>query len=142
MSRRELRENIFKLLFLRGFRQEEEMPEQLALYFEEMEETQDKDRRYIEEKLEKVTKCLTELDQTINHVSSGWKTSRMSKVDLTILRLAVYELKYDEDVPVKVATKRWNWRKNSARMSPPPLSMESSVRLPESCSDGTEHLFG
>ena len=103
MSRRELRENIFKLLFLRGFRQEEEMLEQLALYFEEMEETQEKDRRYIEEKLEKVTKCLTELDQTINHVSSGWKTSRMSKVDLTILRLAVYELKYDEDVPVKVA---------------------------------------
>ena len=79
------------------------MPEQLALYFEEMEETQEKDRRYIEGKLEKVTRCLTELDQTINHVSSGWKTSRMSKVDLTILRLAVYELKYDEDVPVKVA---------------------------------------
>ena len=49
------------------------MPEQLALYFEEMEETQEKDRRYIEEKLEKVTKCLTELDQTINHVSSAGK---------------------------------------------------------------------
>lgn len=103
MSRRELRENIFKLLFLRGFRQEEEMPEQLALYFDEMQEAQEKDRRYIEEKLEKVTKRLQELDETINSVSSGWKTSRMSKVDLTILRLAVYEAKYDEDVPVKVA---------------------------------------
>ena len=34
---------------------------------------------------------------------TGWKTSRMNKVDLSILRLAVYEMKYDEDVPVGVA---------------------------------------
>ena len=39
----------------------------------------------------------------LNEHATGWKTSRMNKVDLSILRLAVYEMKYDEDVPVGVA---------------------------------------
>ena len=60
MGRREMREHIFKLLFVSEFNEAEEM-------------------------------------------STGWKTKRMSKVDLNILRLAVYEMKYDEDVPTKVA---------------------------------------
>ena len=38
-----------------------------------------------------------------NAVAKGWKTSRMGKVDLTIIRLAVYELKYEEDIPTGVA---------------------------------------
>ncbi len=103
MSRRELRENIFKLLFLQGFHQEEEMPEQLALYFEEMEELKGAQREYIETKYKNTADRIQELDAVIDGVSTGWKTSRMSKVDLTILRLAVYEMKYDEEVPVKVA---------------------------------------
>ena len=36
-------------------------------------------------------------------MAKGWKTGRMGKAELAILRLAVYEMKYDEDVPVKVA---------------------------------------
>lgn len=44
-----------------------------------------------------------EIDQLINENVTGWKTGRMNKVDLSILRLAVYEMKWDEDVPVKVA---------------------------------------
>ena len=46
---------------------------------------------------------LEELDQLINEQVTGWKTSRMNKVDLTVLRLAVYEIKWDEDVPLGVA---------------------------------------
>ena len=46
---------------------------------------------------------LEDIDAIINEVSTGWKTSRMSKVDLTIIRLAVYEIKFDEDVPASVA---------------------------------------
>ena len=46
---------------------------------------------------------LDEIDSLINEAAKGWKTSRMGKVDLTILRLAVYEMNYDPDVPVKVA---------------------------------------
>ena len=44
-----------------------------------------------------------EIDALLNTVSEGWKTSRMNRVDLTIMRLAVYEIKWDEDVPTGVA---------------------------------------
>lgn len=44
-----------------------------------------------------------ELDASIEKASPGWKLSRMSRVDLAILRLALYELRYDESIPVKVA---------------------------------------
>ena len=46
---------------------------------------------------------MAEIDKTIDEKSTGWKTSRMGKVELTILRLAVYEMLFDEDVPVTVA---------------------------------------
>ena len=46
---------------------------------------------------------LAEIDEAIDAVAEGWKTGRMGKVGLTLIRLAVYEMKYDEDVPVGVA---------------------------------------
>ena len=46
---------------------------------------------------------IDEIDTLINEHTTGWKTGRMNKVDLTILRLAVYEMKWDEDVPTGVA---------------------------------------
>ena len=46
---------------------------------------------------------LPQIDELLNEASDGWKVSRMGKADLTILRLAVYEMQYDEDVPVGVA---------------------------------------
>ena len=46
---------------------------------------------------------LKEIDESINAAARGWKTSRMGKVDLTLIRLAVYEIKYEEDIPVGVA---------------------------------------
>ena len=54
-------------------------------------------------KFEKIREHLEEIDQLLNETSKGWKTSRMNKVDLNVLRLAVYELKYDEEVPTGVA---------------------------------------
>lgn len=103
MGRRELREHIFKLLFVSEFNQKEEMPQQMQLYFDQLEELHEKDEAYMNEKFEKVKEKVKEIDDLINTSATGWKTSRMSKVDLAILRLGIYEMKYDEDVPVKVA---------------------------------------
>lgn len=103
MGRREMREHIFKLLFMNDFNQSEEMTEQLEMYFAGLEELKDKDEKYMAEKFEHVKEQMKEIDEMISSSSKGWKVSRMSKVDLNILRLAVYEIKFDEDVPVKVA---------------------------------------
>ena len=102
MKRREMREHIFKLLFMGEFNTVEEMPEQSSLYFETLEELSPQEEEYMRGKYEKVLEHVEEIDELLNKVSSGWKVNRMSKVDLNILRLAVYEMKYDEDVPFKV----------------------------------------
>ena len=103
MGRREMREHIFKLLFLREFNEAEEMPEQIKLYFDEMEDLGPDQQTYMENKYDRIQEHLEEIDRILNEKSTGWKTKRMSKVDLNILRLAVFEMKYDEDVAVKVA---------------------------------------
>ena len=103
MNRRELREHIFKLLFMKEFAGEGEMPQQLELYFESLAPLHSNDQEYMYKKYSLVQEMLPEIDEMLNEASSGWKTSRMSKVDLAILRLAAYEMKYDEEVPVKVA---------------------------------------
>ena len=103
MKRTEQREHIFKLVFGSEFYGGEEMPEQIELYFQQLEDTREKDREYIQAKAQAVAGRKEEIDALINDCVSGWKTSRMNKVDLTVLRLAVYEMKWDEDVPVSVA---------------------------------------
>lgn len=103
MKRTELREHIFKVLFGVEFNAEQEMPEQLQLYFEQLEDAREKDLDYIRTKSSKIAEKIAEIDSLINEHTIGWKTSRMNKVDLTILRLAVYEMKWDEDVPTGVA---------------------------------------
>ncbi len=103
MSRTELREHIFRMLFRIEFNSAEEMKEQEGFYFEDLEEATGKDQEYILDKYRAIVDKKEEIDTLLNEVSEGWKTSRMNRVDLTIMRLAVYEIKWDEDVPTGVA---------------------------------------
>ncbi len=112
MSRRENREHIFKMLFGIEFYDEDEMPEQMDLYFEQVldDELQnhpafvsEESRNYIRQKAALIAKKVPEIDESINQIATGWKTGRMGKAELTILRLAVYEMKYDDEIPVGVA---------------------------------------
>ena len=104
MSRRVLREQLFKLLFRVEFNDIEEMQEQCSLFFDDIDNPiEEKDMDFIQKKFDSIMDRLAELDEQINAKAKGWTTDRMGKVDLTILRLAVYEIRYDEDVPDKVA---------------------------------------
>ena len=103
MTRREIREQVFKMLFRVEFYNQEEMSEQIALCEDDACNWKEKDKTYIFEKVEKISEKLEEIDAKINEVSEGWKTGRRGKVDLTLIRLAVYERLYEEDVPAKVA---------------------------------------
>lgn len=103
MRRRELREQIFKLLFRVEFNSIEDMSEQERLFFEDEEAAKDRDADYISDKYRKIQQKLSEIDGQLNEKAQGWNTDRMSKVDLTILRLAVYEIQCDDSVPTSVA---------------------------------------
>lgn len=103
MKRRELREHIFSILFRVEFMAENDMEEQMELFFEDLAEARPSDVEYIKNKYLAVREKMPMIDIMIDEKSTGWKTSRMGKVELTILRLAVYEMLFDEDVPVTVA---------------------------------------
>lgn len=103
MTRRGLREQVFLMLFRVEFHSEEELEEQIALYRDQLEECSEQDSNYIIQKFKKIVEKLEEIDAAIGEVAKGWKVSRMAKVDLALIRLAVYEMKYEEDIPVKVA---------------------------------------
>lgn len=103
MTRRELREVVFKMLFGVEFHEVSEMTEQMRVYGDAEEAWDVEDGEYITGKCKDILEHIEELDAAIDEVAEGWKTSRMGKVDLTLLRLAVYEMKYDEEVPVGVA---------------------------------------
>lgn len=103
MSRREIREQIFKMLFRINFYDEPEYEEQMNLFMEEQEPIDESNRQYIEDKFEDIAGKVDEIDAIIDQNTTGWKTTRMNKVDLTLIRLAVYEIRYEEDIPDKVA---------------------------------------
>lgn len=119
MTRSEVREHIFRLVFRVEFNDKDQMPEQLKRYFEDTckedlssDTPEDDDRlclfseedeAYIRKKYDAIISMLPELDKIINDNSKGWDTCRLGKVELAILRLAVYESVYDDNIPVGVA---------------------------------------
>ena len=104
MSRRELREQIFKFVFRVEFNDRDEMGEQEKLFFEDDEfNAKEEDTKYISEKSGRKLEKLDEIDNMINTRAKGWTTQRMGKVEVAILRVAVYEMIFDDDVPVGVA---------------------------------------
>lgn len=104
MTRREIREHVFIMLFQSEFHETAELPEQNQFYFDlYMTKASEEDQKYIEERMGQVRVRLGEIDPRLAEATSGWKLNRMGKVELTILRLAVYEMKFDEEMPEKVA---------------------------------------
>ena len=103
MSRRKLRENIFRLLFRIEFNTREELDEQVTLFFQSQPEIDAEDSEYINRKLCAILNHLPDYDEKIRQICEGWRLSRLGKTELAILRLAVYEIEEDDDIPTGVA---------------------------------------
>ena len=104
MNRRELREQLFLLLFRIDFFHAEELPGQAERFFLDGEDVfSPEERFYLQGRFEDIISRLPDIDEEINRKTSGWTTARMGKADLTILRLAVYEMLYDDRIPDPVA---------------------------------------
>lgn len=111
MTRRQLRESIFKALFRIEFNDREEQMEQLEFHLQELAErkksktfsVEEEDLEYIRQKTMDIFQHLEEIDTIIEEKVEGWNLNRIGKAELTILRLAVYEIRLDENVPSKTA---------------------------------------
>lgn len=106
MKRSELREVLFKLLFRAEFNEVSEMPEQMQLYFTTDADDlkiKDEDKEYIIKREEDILSKLSAIDAEISDKATGWTIDRMGKVDLAIIRLAVYEIMFDDEIPLGVS---------------------------------------
>ena len=108
MTRHEMRECIFCLLFQNEFYTTEEFDEQMGnflenFHFPEEHEISDKDEQEVRDKVARMLAFLPDIDEKISVSAKGWKIDRIAKAELAILRLAVYEALYDDAVPVGVA---------------------------------------
>ena len=103
MKRTELREATFLILFRVDFYEPDEIKGQIEEFFSDENIFSEADKEYVSDKVLNTASKTEEIDAALNEVSIGWKTNRMTKVDLTILRLAYYEMKYDDSVPVATA---------------------------------------
>ncbi len=103
MTRSEMREHVFKLIFRVPFHDKNELREQIDYYFDGLTDVNEKDYEYIKNKVLLVCELSDDIDEKINLVSEGWPVDRIGKAELAIMRLAVYEMLYDDDIPVNVA---------------------------------------
>lgn len=128
MKRSEIRKHVFKIVFRTAFYPQEEWNEQVKLYLEQVsdsmaekwkeshemeEENKIEYFDYLEQirvemepikrRAEQVISEIAELDSVIESISEGWKIGRIGKVELAILRVAIFEIQKDEDIPTGVA---------------------------------------
>ncbi len=103
MTKREEREHLFKLLFCKDFHDVEELQEQIAMYQIQQEIENEEAFAPVKAKLEAIVAQEGTIDMILADAAEGWRLNRMGKAELTILRIATYEIRYDEEVPDKVA---------------------------------------
>lgn len=103
MSRKRSREVAMELLFENSIKKEKQ-EEIIENFLENTEyDIENLDMEYIKEMLEGVEINISKIDETIEKYLVKWKLSRISKVNLSILRLATYEILFDDKIPFKVS---------------------------------------
>ena len=102
MTRHEMRECIFCLLFQNEFYGTAEFDEQMENFLAEKSLSENKENE-IREKVKRLIENLPMIDEKISEYAKGWKLDRIAKAELAILRLGIYEAQFDESVPVGVA---------------------------------------
>ncbi len=100
MKRSEIREKTFIILFQRDFNCEFT---QNIDYYLDREGLMGSDANYAKKTILGTIQHLEDIDKLISKYLVNWNFDRLNKTDISVLRLAVYEIMYSEDVPDKVA---------------------------------------
>jgi N utilization substance protein B len=106
MNRRKQRDHIFKLVFSMDFDSEENINNHIDSYIDEIDEEgniSEEVVNYIKNKTTNIIENIQDIDSIISNNTKKWTIERMNLVDVCILRVAIYEIQYDEDIPTTVA---------------------------------------
>jgi len=112
MSRRLARESAIQFLYSTDFNKNENLEEMLEGFLEAGEDNnedkfqnilQDNDTKFAEEIIKGTIENIQHIDKLIESNTTGWTKERIAKVDLAILRLALYEIQFRDDIPDNVA---------------------------------------
>lgn len=101
MTRRQAREEVFKLLYQIDIHKDTE--DELLNLFLEVNDIESRQKDYIREVIMGVRQYKEELDRLIEQNAVDWKINRISKVNMAILRLAAYEMIHKTDIPISVS---------------------------------------
>ena len=103
MKRSAIRELTFRLIYSLEIQKVEDLEEQIELYLECNEVEDDEAKEYIKDAIIGINKNINEIQGLIEkNLKADWKIDRISKIDLSLLKLAIYEIKYKK-IPYKVA---------------------------------------
>ena len=102
MNRTLAREVAMKILFARSLGGEDTWEEVLE-QSQARDELSDEDKTFLENEVFGVERHREELDGLIDGYAKGWNLNRLAKVDLTLLRMGLFELLYLPEVPVGAA---------------------------------------
>ena len=103
MKRSAIRELAFQLIYSLEIQKPENLEEQIELYLECNNITENEAKEYIKNAVIGINEHIEEIKELIEkNLKADWKIDRISKIDLSLLKLAIYEIKYNE-IPYKVA---------------------------------------
>lgn len=95
MKRSAIRELTFRLIYSLEIQKAEDLEEQIELYLECNEVEDDEAKEYIKDAIIGINKNINEIQGLIEkNLKADWKIDRISKIDLSLLKLAIYEIKY------------------------------------------------
>ncbi len=103
MTKHEQREKLFQLVFELDFHEKQEREEQYDLFRRLYMPQNPEDFEVVKARCEKMQELMGEIDMVISEISTGWPIGRLGKAELAILRVAVFEILHDAEVPASVA---------------------------------------
>lgn len=103
MSRRNARKHIFNLVFQTEFNADTDVKEAIETYTEEYEDFQKGERDFVSREYRGILANVESIDSYIDKYAVGWSVERLAKTDLAILRIGVYEIMFDNEIPDAVA---------------------------------------
>lgn len=103
MSRRTDRKHVFALLFQLPFHKELDRDFAIEQYLSQLDDDKEYDKDFIVAEYLGAADQLMTIDPLIAKYSMGWELDRINKMDLAIMRLAIFEIFFAEDIPVSVS---------------------------------------